>query len=193
MGIGEVQREYNLSVADAFEKIAWDSVKELMPLLESKYEELFHRAVWEFYGDYSPEIYTRNYSLYDVVEINVDVEGMTISYSGAPENATPFRKGGGTVFELSFMGGYHGGAASGDYTVMPQSDPDDSGFTVRHTPHPSPGTPYWRTPHPWYTDWGRPAEWSIPPADVFMESKEEFLNRELALMFKKILYENLGI
>jgi len=193
MGIGEVQREYNLSVSEAFRKIAYDSIREIIPQIGEKYEEIFHWAVNEFYGDYSPEIYTRNYSLYDVVEINADEEDMTISYIGAPENATPFRKGGGTVFELSFLEGYHGGAASGNYTVMPQSDPDDSGFTVRYTPHPDPGTPYWRTPHPWYTDWGRAAEWSIPPADVFMENKNNYLNTEMIRTFEQLLESKLGL
>ena len=193
MQYGEMQREYNESLEEEFKRVAWGTVREMLPQIAEKYEEIFHRAVQEFYWDYDPQIYGRHYSLFDAVEFDYDPNSMKISYTAMPENTTPFRSGNGNVFNLAFERGYHGGADHGDYSSYPVSDPDDSGFTISHRPHPNPGTPYWRTPHPWYTHWGQPAARSTPPADVFMEKKEEYLSGEMLMEFKNLLFNNLGI
>ena len=65
------------------------------------------------------------------------------------------------LYDQVFRKGWHGGAASGDYTFRGYSF-NKSGWVVTHTPHPDTGTPYWRTPIPYYSQWGRKAEISDP-------------------------------
>lgn len=164
--IAKAQEKVNKAVDDAF--------TELFKEMKSDLEKLYDKVVTQFYNDYVPVLYDRNYSLYDILHMSENEDEVKWGFDSA--KMTPFRSGGGheEMMELVFAGGWHGGADNGDYTVV-YSDDSLDGYSIRYTPHPSPGTPYWRQPIPFYTQWGRQAAHSTPPLKVWEEQKDEYV------------------
>lgn len=110
--------------------------------------DIFNSVIESFYNSYTPRFYDRNYSLYSIYD---PVENVFTPY-----NMTPYRdgySGEDGLFQTVFMEGWHGGAKYGDSTHW--------GDKILNTPHPSPGTPYYRKPATGkgkYRVWGRMAE-----------------------------------
>ena len=133
------------------EEASHKAYREFAIFQKRKIKDMFHKAVEDFYGDYSPEFYDRNESLYDILHIRTGMYGMASydSYEDLYDSSkmTTDRKG-GSLFEKVFEQGWHGGAESGDG-------------------HPKPGTPYYRTPESVYSRWGRMANRSVAAKDTF--------------------------
>lgn len=126
---------------------------------ESVLHGLFIDAVDAFYQDYDPIRYSRrkDHTLYSVWRDDppVDNRGL-IDFDDAKDlldatgSTTVMRSGGGaqSLFEQTFMEGWHGGA----YTASSEAA---SGWW----PHPNPGIPFWRRPgrrpNGTYHKWGR--------------------------------------
>ena len=100
-------------------------------------EEVGKSVVAQWYATYDPIFYRRGGSLYHAFKVYLNGldYGVDFDYRFI---------GNEIIFENSFMQGYHGGAIGGEE-------------------HPHPGIPYWRTPIPSFTDWGRPAKRSFSP------------------------------
>lgn len=105
-----------------------EAVVQIMPEFENALELAYKECANEWYGAYSPEIFTgRTYALRDDVFM---VTGRGKDYLDIDYNSGA-NVGGGS-FDAMFKEGYHGGAAhNGGY--------------------------YWRKPVPYYKYWGRPA------------------------------------
>ena len=152
-------------------------------------KEIFNKAVDDFYGAYSPKIYERQYDLYKVLSLKLNQYGEVINGTYEdffdPTDMHPDRRGnyhwenaGGfeSLFDLTFMSGYHGGAGNSN---------DDT--------HPLPGVPFYRTPHPYYSHWGDGAIHSTPPFITF-KTELDAANRpggEIDKMFEIITREHL--
>ena len=112
---------------------------------QKKVEELFRRAVDEFYASYSPAYYERNYSLYDALEFQPDEYGIIDDQIDSnslfnSSQLTAFRNGDQDgLYNLVFVGGWHGGAAG--------TDRHGETRTV----------PSYRVPYSIYSHWGRRA------------------------------------
>lgn len=118
------------------------SFEEMNKKYPKKYaEELYlvgDNIITEWYSQYDPIFYERSGSLYNAFKVNLNGVNYSVEFDSS------FIDGNELIFQNSFIEGYHGGAKSGEN-------------------HPSPGIPYWRTPIPQFTEWGRPAKRSFSP------------------------------
>lgn len=139
------------------QKETWD---DFIHIVEERIKEMFNDVIQEFYNDYSPETYDRNESLYDLLQTDTTDSSLMVWFD--PSKMTPFRSGydgEDGLYDQVFRHGWHGGAASGEG-------------------HPSPGTPYWRTPVPYYNRWGREAAIaSVSPLDNMMQRVRDYEER----------------
>ena len=131
--------------------------------------QIFNEAVDDFYSAYTPKIYERQFDLYRVLSLRLNSYGEILNDTDEdffdPINMHPDRRGhyhwdnaGGfdSLFDLTFMSGYHGGAA----------DSEDG-------THPLTGIPFYRTPHPYYSHWGDGAVRSVAPFIHFRTRLDE--------------------
>lgn len=109
------------------------------PLLyKQSLEDVGRDVISKWYASYEPIIYKRQLRLTKAFRVTLDGTKYDVEFDSS------FIGGNEYIFENSFMQGYHGGAISGEG-------------------HPSPGIPYWRTPIPRFSEWGRPALRSFSP------------------------------
>lgn len=182
------------------EKTTKIASRELMRKTEQSLREKFRETIDMFYEDYTPGgiyPYKRTNSLYNILETEYlgeesgyEYGAMSISFN--EEKATKFRNGDGSVYDLAFKEGWHGGAKSGDSTVLSTG--------ILHTPHPSPGTPYYRRMlksirhGKWFSvGWTRPAERTSPsPFDKFDEETDKFVNEEMQGIYTESFNRHFG-
>jgi len=149
--------------------------KEFFITADARVREIFNDVVQNFYGSYSTTAYDRNESLYDLLQTEVTDDSFSLWFE--PGNMTAFRSGYSGedgLYDQVFRRGWHGGAGSGDG-------------------HPDNGTPYWRTPVPYFTHWGRPAEIApISPLDDMILRIEDYQQNEMQADFNSIVASHLG-
>ena len=122
---------------------AWVEVK---PEIVDAFEEIYKQSVDRWYGAYTPIFYSRNHSLYDLMEMEDDDAGGALTFLFDGANMTHDRHG-DSLFEKVFIKGWHGGAYAGD--------------TIRY-----------RTPYGGYWHWGRRAIRTLPVYFIFEKAKE---------------------
>lgn len=124
---------------------AVDKAIKKVEIMNRKYPQLYKEelervgecVVTDWYSRYDPIIYNRYGGLYKA--FSVRLKGLNYYvYFGASLMDDVYNQSTNWIYKNSFIEGYHGGS--------------------RHN-----GIPYWRTPHPEYTDWGRPAIRSFSP------------------------------
>lgn len=138
-------------------------------VVDEKIHSMFDEVVQGFYSDYTPGFYDRNESLYEILQTELSEDSLSIQFD--PSKMTPFRNGydgEDGLYDQVFRRGWHGGAASGEG-------------------HPSPGTPYWRTPVPYYNRWGHEAAFaSLSPLDELKRRVTDYENYEMQADFNRI-------
>lgn len=151
--------------------------------VEKRVREIFNDAIQQFYADYSPALYDRSYSLYRLIQTKIESNGRGLSIWFEPSEMTSMRSGYNGedgLYDQVFRKGWHGGAD--------KISPDKA---ERSGAHPQPGTPYWRTPHPLYTAWGRKAEEAeTSPLDNMRNMLEKYEKSEFPDMLNKIWKKN---
>lgn len=140
------------------------------PLYKKEVEEIFKKAVDEFYNSYTPDIYDRRYSLYDVLEIQFKPPLTLVGYF-KPEVMTSTGGGRGYsgedgIFKKVFEEGFHGGA------------------------HPGIG---YRTPvYIWNTWSDRKVVKSASPYKKFMSYYNEAMEGSLQELWRKVAMEEIS-
>lgn len=151
-------------------------IKEFLSEAKDDLRRIYNEVIQEYYSDYSPRYYDRNYSLYSLLELQYSDKGSgTLGWVFDTDQATPFERGGGSdgLFEHAFRYGWHGGAAG----------EDASGDSV--------SVPHYRTPYSIYKHWGDEAEQSRPPYDVWQERVREYERGEGSVKLHNILQERI--
>lgn len=172
-----------IETEDAFrselESVVAKKVAEIKPKIKLEFgvyqqgviNNIFKEVVDEYYAAYTPDIYEREFGLYKVLSIKVDSSGEIANdtyedffdkYAMHPDRRGAYSWDNNrfeSLFDLTFMQGYHGGA------------PDSEDGT-----HPLPGVPHYRTPHPYYSHWGEAAFHSTPPFISF-RARLEFADK----------------
>lgn len=115
-------------------------------------EEVGNSVIDQWYETYDPIVYERTGSLYNAFKVTLNGTDYNVSFDSS-------FIGNKIIFYNSFMEGYHGGAKSGK--------------TKFGEPHPAPGIPYWKTPIPEFTHWGRPAMRSFSPYTRMMSEMKK--------------------
>lgn len=163
-----------------------------------KITEIFNGAVSSFYRAYTPEVYHRTHSLYNLLHMPLD-ERRLVDYDQAinlidREKIHRDRANGYSLFETVFMEGWHGGSKS------ISRDKERTWGT-----HPQPGTPYYRKPgnvtYPdsgvtkrhRYGKWGRVAFKSEAPYSIFEKELRSAEGGEIYKMFQDISSSNWDI
>lgn len=132
-------------------------VKQINSELDKVYEKdlnkIIKRAIDDFYHTYKPKYYNRQYSLKYMYKVTskdgfIDMDFSTDYWHGN------HRLGNEELFNLVFIEGWHGGARNIDSSKIEQWGE-----------HPEEGVPYWRTPHPNYTQWGYRAKNDLSPME----------------------------
>lgn len=172
------------SLSGILQKKAQEAVNRVMPsvyrdwlvFIRQNAERLFSEAVERFYGDYSPNVYNRTHSLADLLQSESGENKLALWFD--PGRMSGYRngyKGEDGLYRDVFLRGWHGGADHGDYTTSVGFSGDMSYERSFYTPHPSPGSPYWRRPVPYYTTWGQPAATAaVSPYEDYTQRLAEY-------------------
>lgn len=173
--IPNAYKGYVNKIADRFkqglDKASKDAADEFLAIYKNKVESIYKDVVDSFYGDYTPHYYDRTGDLYKLLEIEVGKQrAKPIIHK---ERLWPSNDGidADGLYDLVFVGGWHGGAPSG---------PD----------HPSPGTPYWRAPYPQYYEWYRPAYKSPSMWENLVENYDAYLAGEASEEWQNIFLKH---
>lgn len=115
--------------------------KNFFKTVKNKLENMYESTIDEFYRDYTPDFYERRGSLYNLLDIMVSDDELSWSFDPSKISYRNNRQGAEDgLYDLVFRQGYHGGSKS-----------DKNGT------HPNLGVPYWRTPYPKFSQWGKQA------------------------------------
>lgn len=139
----------------------------LFSFLEKKANKCIREGVRQFYASYSPKHYSRTYSLGSMAKPVITNNSFELKL-GAEFSEGGHHVSEDEIYETVFEEGYHGGAKYG-------------------AGHPAPGRPYWRTPYPELTHWGRPAVQSMPPYKAIVNNWNNVIDSELEPQKAKIL------
>lgn len=170
--VRESQRARKKRIEEAFNKAVKSGSKIMVGEYRDIISDIFKEAVNNFY-EYHQRYYKRTNSLYNILEFNEDDGRASVEYTLNESKMTTTR-GGGSLYEQVFVEGWHGGAKKGNVTRFKSGK--RAGMTIR-TPHPDPGTPYWRKPRDSYTYWfskedGPAARTTPSPYDMFTTNVE---------------------
>lgn len=134
--------------------------EEYVDEIREQIEYIIRSVIDEFYEDYpDPIFYRRKYDLYNAVkfkvtrtELDINASYKNLEYKhGYEENYNEY------IYNLTFIGGYHGGADIGPG-------------------HPNPGVPYYRN-FPTCNTWTRPAlRASFSPAKKISRKIDSYLD-----------------
>lgn len=194
------RNDLNKAIADDFREAAYRSIREFIPVVEQDLKDIMEEVADDFYNDYRPgtagernrndwrakasrrqkdrvypQSYHRQYSLYDILDVQTDESAMTISwdFDPSPMEYRSGYNGEDGLYDLVFREGWHGGAQSGPR-------------------HPGNGAA-WRHPNPFFTEWfDDPAERAeTTPLDNWKQQLSNYENRVVAEKFKELLTANL--
>ena len=120
-----------------------------------------------WYDSYDPIFYDRYGQLFKAYSI-VLKKGTCNVYFGSNQMKSVYNQSKNWIYKNSFIGGYHGGS--------------------RHN-----GVPYWRTPYPFFTDWGEPAVFTFSPYERMVTEINNTIkeidtqkNEEVSLIIEKV-------
>ena len=150
--------------------------------VEDEFTEVCETEITKFYSSYTPRSYARYGDLYNTYKIKINkYTGEFIVHFDSTYMQYPHRADNETIFENSFMRGYHGGAIDGNNPNFP---------------HPSPGTPYWKDPFiTWdrgFQGWLEPAAQSSPPYTNIVKgfkTKKQEIQKDLEVEFEKTMLD----
>lgn len=147
-----IAKRWEVEASKAIDK----AIDEFLPQFKDGVEKVYKQSVENFYNSYSPHYYARSGDLYNLLE--VDTSNRSYNIILHDEKLEPSNDGisSSSLYDIVVEGGWHGGAPSGPN-------------------HPSPGTPYWRAPPPYYTHWYTPAAESTSIFESFQEKYDTYL------------------
>lgn len=167
--------EINRRVKSTIQQAVEAARKEFLFSLEDKVQTIFNSVVQDYYASYTPTFYDRNESLYNLLQTSVKGDSLRIWFD--PGAITPFRSGytgEDGLYDQVFRHGWHGGAGSGEG-------------------HPAPGRPYWRTPVPYYSHWGREADIAaISPLEDMQRRISDYEKYGIEEDLRRIVLAHLG-
>lgn len=105
--IEKIKKKYEAALDSA--------LADFMPMASEKINMLFVRAITDFYNDYSPIKYVRQYSMYQIMKITHDRKTITLSFSSSNMSHEHGGKVSEYVYGMSYKHGMHGMANAFSY------------------------------------------------------------------------------
>lgn len=174
----KINRKMVQAANEAMDK-AWP---EFLKRVDDRVTEIFTSAIDAFYMDYVPtgeDAYERKNDLYDLLIIDRNQDRIAIEFD--PEKMQGFRDGyqdEDGLYDQVFRKGWHGGAGG-----IHEEKAEKYGVHPGYLP--GGNVPVWRTPAPYYTRWGRPAEVMSPsPLELIHEGIDKYEAGQIAHDFK---------
>ena len=169
--------------AEAVKKALAVTWQEFFVSVEANVRDIFNDVIQHFYADYEPLEYHRTESLYNLLQTRLSPNGDSLSIWFEPSEMSSFRSGYSGedgLYDQVFRHGWHGGA-----------DTIADSKVAKYGAHPDPGVPYWRTPSPYYTHWGRQAQIaSRAPLEDFRMRIAEYQQYAMMTEFNRIWERN---
>lgn len=196
-----VSFDYTLNIDGFFQKVLAkaqskinaavdEALTELFQSLKSDLLDIYQEVIADYYSDYSPSFYGRKGSLYNLIEFSESPD--EIRWDFDPSAATSMRSG-GTVYDLAFLHGYHGGATGTDKRG------ESRGFMSYRTPFPgnfikTSGDSNYNEKvfMNGYTRWGRAAAKSESPYEQWETKRREFISAEARSRFVELLQKHIS-
>ena len=126
-----------IKVAENAKRKLDDMNKKYPKRYKEELEEIGKSVISEWYATYDPIYYDRQMGLKHAWKVSLNGMDYRVDF-GYELMDTNYHQNTEIVFNNAFMNGYHGGSFNN-------------------------GIPYWRTPYPEFTAWGRPALRSFSP------------------------------
>lgn len=118
-------------------------------LYYNELNEIGKHVISKWYATYEPIYYHRQMSLKHAYDVKLHGTDYSVVFDSSLISSFQHHQDNDYIYQIAFIEGYHGG--------------DTFGGESKGSPHPHPGIPYWRTPFPYFTSWGRPAKRSWSP------------------------------
>lgn len=169
--IKKILKRYEIKLQKIGKECKKDADRIVLEWLSTEIKKRYNDAMKEFYDAYPRQQYKPRESLLGKIEVTSDVDDGRMYFDVMDDRLVgPDRHGNNSLvtFKKIWEEGYHGGATKGDYTRI-----ERDGKEVKiYTPHPHPGTPYYRKgPH--FLSWGREAVKTTPPNDLWGKKRNE--------------------
>lgn len=103
-----IEREVNARLKREFEKEKPKIIADIAKRVATDVERLFSKVISDFYDDYSPKKYDRNYSMFDMLEQYVDVGHGRFNIDVGDQAMTTMKTG-GSLYDIVYKQGWHGG------------------------------------------------------------------------------------
>lgn len=132
--------------------------KKYSKIYKESLDEIGKSVIARWYATYDPVYYDRKRSLYHVYKISMNDNRLKIVFDKEYLDEFIDRQYNEWIYENTFKRGYHGGAIPGGVSSGRQK-------------------PYWRTPFPELTYWGRPAKLSFSPYKVMCDEMNNEFNK----------------
>lgn len=149
-----------------------EKMNEIYPkLYYDELNEIGKHVISMWYATYDPIYYHRQMSLRNAYLVSLEDTEYSVRFDSSLINAYSHHQDNDYIYELTFIQGYHGGDTIGQN-------------------HPNKGIPYWRTPFPQLTNWGRPAKKSWSPYYMMvseMKKKIKEIDKKKQTEFNKVM------
>jgi hypothetical protein len=162
--MSKLKQQAQKAVQEAQEK----TFSDFFAVAEEKVKKIYYETISDFYSDYSPLYYERDYSLYNLLITKKGKGYLSMSFDPALIASRTGYSGEDGLYNTVFREGWHGGAM--DYNT---------------------GYMRWRKPVPYYKYWGRNASHSnISPLFDFRQRINDYQKYEYQNDYIKIWNKN---
>ena len=135
-----------------------------VPRIKEELNEIALGIITQWYADYEPFVYRRKMSLKHAFKVTATPDEFAVDYSPEFMNDYSHNQENEIIFNNAFMSGFHGGSYG---EGIPSS------------------LLYWRSPVPYYKEWGHPASRSFSPYKQIEEETQMKIDREIQKLHDK--------
>ena len=187
--VRRIFKRYEDNLKRIGEECLTEANREITKWTAEEIKKRYNEAMEDFYKAYPRKQYKPRKSMLDQIDVYSNPDEAELGFQVKRDSLVgPDRHGNNSLvtFKKIWEEGYHGGATKGDYTRIEQ----DGKEVKIYTPHPSPGTPYYRKgPH--FLSWGREAVKTTPPNDLWGDKRKE-LEKEANEKWAALVIEKLN-
>ncbi len=154
-----------LNALDKLERVEEEILKKTPQQLEKELNYIGESIITRWYDDYDRHIYEPYGSLYYAYQVKRNGTRITVTTSPDYISVGKHNQSDEIVYNNAFVRGYHGGSTGSGLDSL---------------------IPHWRTPYPFYPEWGGPAKKSKSPLEMMQEEMQGEVDKTLKEIDEKI-------